>query len=64
MEEKDFDPRIIQIAEDYSYIIEGLLGHIWNMPLFAIDKEEKRTIELLKAQLIFFLTRCREIEND
>lgn len=62
MEEEDFDPRIIQTAEDYAYAIEGLLSYTWKVPLFEINKEEERTIELLKAQLIFFLVKCKEIE--
>lgn len=67
MEEKDFDPKIIALAEEYAYVIEGVLGYHWNIPLDKLNVEVLKNtndIEWIKTQLIFFLTKCKEVESN
>lgn len=57
MEDKDFDPRVLALADEYSWAITGGLLHtLW-------DKKEKfsdRDIEWVKANLLFFIKHCNE----
>lgn len=63
MEEKDFDPKIIEEADLYASIIIGGLGHEWDVPLWFIKKSLEKDREWLIGQLIFFLVKCREIDK-
>lgn len=61
MEESDFDQKIIELANEYAYATSGgLLWTLWDKK----DSFTERDIEWIKANLIFFLVRAKEIERN
>lgn len=63
MEKEDFDPRIIELAQTYSWVITGVLGNSWGIPLNKMKQTEDKDTEWVLAQLIFFLTKVRNIDD-